>query len=299
MSGCSGNVTSRLRKVAIEFHISRIDVCRDGYRSCSRVCRCREIIVAAVDCRANRDFVVGGKGQTLGFIRVVDRCADGYVSIFRTTGVRRLDFNICRVKSQFNIVDFQLRTVSCWFKRIRNRCSRRRIIDNLNVRRVDEPGARIAVGSSGIDAPLDAHRLVARGFDEAAVAGLRAALRLNAGTLHQVGVVLRDHLDGAAVAVGAGVRGDDGILAKGYRVRGVDADSSGVADSSVCGDRAEVADVVAGNSHVAAGDARRADRPVHKHLIGRGEGHVAVRCLYAAVHRDAPCGRGAHALALK
>ena len=165
--------------------------------------------------------------------------------------------------------------------------------------RIYEPSARLAVGSGDVDCSVYVHGLVAGGLDETAVAGLRAALRLNAGTLHQVGVVLRDHLDGAAVAVGAGVGGDDGILAKGNRVGGVDADSSGVADRPVCGNRAEVADVVAGNSHVAAGDARRADRPVHKHLIGRGEGHVAVSGGDAAVHRHLAGSRRVDRLALE
>ena len=170
---------------------------------------------------------------------------------------------------------------------------------DLHVVRVDEPDTGLAVGGGGVDSALDVHRLVARCLDEAAVARLRAALRLDAGPLHQVGVVLRDHLDGAAFAVGAGVGGDDGILAERNRVRGVDADGSGVSDRPVCGDRAEIAHVVAGNGHVAAGDARRADRSVDKHFIGGGKSHVAVRCGDAAVHRHFAGSRRVDRLALE
>ena len=206
----------------------------------------------------------------------------------------RRNRNIGQCKCGHNVVcaDLRPRAVRCVRIRGRVHVGISRTGHDFHIVRIDKPRAGLAVGRSRVNTTLDTHRLVAGGLDETAVAGLRAALRLDARTGHDVGVVLRDHLNRAAVAVHARIRRDDGLAAKRHRVGGINTDVPRVTDRAIRFNPTKIPHIHTRNRDIATNVTRSTYGTIDENLARRSKRNVAG--YHAAAHINITAGCHSH-----
>ena len=251
---------------------------------------------SSIDIRINLDIVMCIKRQIVVCgTGIVDGCADGNVAVpsRRIAIINRLNSDISILKTCFYGVDVNGR----------GRTTRRKYpgrgfghivvrIHDFQVVGVDEPRAGLAVRSGRVDGASDVHRLVARSLDEAAVARLRATLRLDARAGHDIGVVLCNHLDRAAVAVCPSIGGDDGLAAKRHRVGRINTDIARVSDRAIGFNPAKIHNIYTGNLDIATDGTRSAYGTIDEDRVRRRKRNVSGN--QAATHVDITASSHSH-----
>ena len=210
----------------------------------------------------------------------------------RSSRISCLDRHRSRLQSRFQGINIKIRRFIRRSIRIRRRNRRIRCVTNGEVVGVDEPRAGLAVRGGRINTALDVHRLVTRSLDETAVATRRAALRLDARAGHDVGVVLRDHLNHAAIAVRSGIRRDQGSTAKRHRVGGINTDIARVTNRSIRFNSAKIPHVHTGNRDIATNGTRNTYGTIDENFVRRRKRHVAGN--HAAAHVNITASRHCH-----